>query len=202
MKYLVSFSISVLAAFMVLSVMPVYGEAEIYNDVLRLHVIAESDSPSDQALKLKVRDAVLECIGKEIGDCKTVYEALSAVHGMKDEITESAERCIQENGEDCTVKVELGKERYPRREYDGATLPSGVYSSLRVTLGEGDGKNWWCVLFPTLCMGFAKAEADEGEHIAVGFTPREYRMITGQSGGVKIRFRILEILSEVIGFEY
>ena len=79
-------------------------------------------------------------------------------------------------------------------------MPAGTYHSLRVTIGEGEGKNWWCVLFPTVCVRFA--EADEEAYIAAGFTPEEYRIITGSEGKLRIRFRVLEILSELIGFDY
>ena len=74
-------------------------------------------------------------------------------------------------------------------------MPAGTYHSLRVTIGEGEGKNWWCVLFPTVCVRFA--EADEEAYIAAGFTPEEYRIITGSEGKLRIRFRVLEILSEL-----
>ena len=202
MKYLISFSLAVLIAVGVLSFMPVWGESEIYNDVLRLHVIAESDSTADQELKLKVRDAVLMCVSENVAQCENFDEAYEIIDSMKDEIRSAAIRCVRENGEDCSIKVELGREKYPRREYDSAVLPAGTYNSLRVTLGEGKGKNWWCVLFPTICTGFAQKEPDKIEYIATGFTPEEYKLITGESGEVKIRFKVLEMLSEILGFEY
>ncbi|MBP3378861.1 MAG: stage II sporulation protein R [Clostridia bacterium] len=202
MKYLVSFAASVLVATIILSVMPVYGETEIYNDVLRLHVIAESDSEEDQALKLKVRDAVLECVSASISECETYEDAYEVIDSMRDEIIIAAEKCVEENGENCTVSLALGREKYPRRDYDGTVLPAGVYNSLRITLGEGEGKNWWCVLFPTFCMGFARKSEQSEEYVATGFTPQEYRMITGESGEVRVRFKILEMLSEVLGFKY
>ena len=195
MKFLVTFTSSVLAAVLLLSVLPVHGESEIYNDVLRLHVIAESDSEEDQALKLKVRDAVLGCVSKAVADCGGFEEAYSTVEGMLDEIRITAEECAERNGESRTVRVELGREEYPRRDYGNACLPAGVYQSLRVIIGEGKGKNWWCVLFPTVCMRFASAGQEE--YIAAGFTPEEYRIITGDSGTVKVKFRILEILAEL-----
>ncbi len=202
MKYLVSFALAVLIAVGVLSFLPVWGESEIYNDVLRLHVIAESDSEEDQALKLKVRDAVLECVSERVSECETFDEAYNVIDGMREEIRAAALDCVRENGYDCSVQLELGRERYPRREYDGAALPAGVYNSLRITLGKGEGKNWWCVLFPTFCMGFSEKGVAGEEYIATGFTPEEYRMITGESGEVKIRFKVLELLSDILGFDY
>lgn len=201
MKGLTLFAVSALVAATVLTLMPVHGEAEIYNDVLRLHVIAESDSEEDQALKLKVRDAVLTCVSENLADCENYDEAYAVIDGMQDEIKSAAQSCVIENGEECSVTVELGREKYPRREYDGVTLPSGVYNSLRVTLGEGEGRNWWCILFPSICTSFAKADTSP-EYVAVGFTPSEYRMITGERGKVKIRLKILEVLSEAFDFDY
>ncbi len=197
MSVLIRLTASVLMASVFLSVLPVEGEHRIYEDVLRLHVIAESDSADDQALKLKVRDAVLDCVSGAVGDCASFEEANAVVGLMSAEIQSAAEACVRENGGDCAVTVELSPETYPRRDYGSACLPAGVYQSLRVTLGDGAGKNWWCVLFPTVCIRFAGESADEDAYIAAGFTPEEYRIITGNDGGWKIKFRILEILADV-----
>ena len=200
MKHITSFAASVLTAAVILSILPVYGETQLYDDVLRLHVIAQSDSDADQALKLKVRDAVLDCMSGHMDDCETIGDALTVTEDMLDEILETAEECLRENGSDCTAAVELGREKYPRRDYGASVMPAGTYHSLRVIIGEGQGKNWWCVLFPTVCVRFA--HADEDAYIAAGFTPEEYRIITGSEGKLKVRFRVLEILSEIIGFAY
>ena len=200
MKHIVSFAASVLTAAVILSILPVYGETELYDDVLRLHVIAQSDSDADQALKLKVRDAVLDCMSGQMDDCETIGDAISCAEDMRDEIRAAAEKCLRENGSGYSVSVELGREKYPRRDYGASVMPAGIYHSLRVTIGEGEGKNWWCVLFPTVCVRFA--QADEDAYIAAGFTPEEYRIITGAEGKLKVRFRVLEILSEILGFAY
>ncbi len=199
MKFMVSCAASVLIAAVLLSLLPVHGESEIYEDVLRLHVIAESDKAEDQVLKLKVRDAVLAYVAGEVGECDSFEEAYERVDQKRDGILGAAVECLRENGSDCSVQILLGEEKYPRRDYGTAVLPAGVYPSLRVVLGEGKGQNWWCVLFPTLCMGFASEEntADEEACVATGFTPAEYRVITGSTGKYKVRFRILEILSEL-----
>lgn len=202
MKYLISFASSVLIASVLISFMPIFGEAGIYNDVIRLHVIAESDRSEDQELKLKVRDAVLECVSDAVEGCSDVGEAYNTVDAMRDKIAAAARRCLDENGSDCAVNVELGRERYPRREYGSATLPAGVYNSLRVTIGAGEGHNWWCVLFPSVCMKFSSAALSDDDIAAVGLTPSEYRVITGESGKVKVRFRLLEIFSSLTGIEY
>ncbi len=199
MKFLVTFFSSILVCSLILSVVPCMGEAEVYNNILRLHIIAESDATEDQELKLKVRDAVLEYLSATVSECASFEEAYETVAALESEIASAAKDCIFENGQSCSVSVELGNEKYPRRDYGDTVLPAGEYASLRITLGEGEGKNWWCVLFPSVCTGFAK---DSEEYAAVGFTPREYKIITGQGKGWKVRFRLLEVLSEIIGFEY
>jgi len=199
MKFLISLTASVLAAVSVLSILPVSGEHRIYEDVLRLHVIAESDSEADQALKLRVRDAVLDCVSEKVEKCTSFGEANAAVGAMLGKIRAAAEACVREHRADCSVEVVLSPEKYPRRDYGSSCLPAGVYQSLRVTLGEGAGKNWWCVLFPTVCIRFADGTAGEDAYVAAGFTPEEYRIITGDSGEWKVKFRILEILSELLG---
>ncbi len=200
MKHLTSFAASVLIAAVLLSILPVYGETELYDDVLRLHVIAKSDAAEDQALKLMVRDAVLDCMSGIMDDCGTIDEALAVTEDMLEEIREAAEKCLRANGSDDTVSVDLGRENYPRRDYGASVMPAGTYHSLRVSIGEGEGQNWWCVLFPTVCVRFA--QADEEVYVAAGFTPEEYRIITGSEGKLKVRFRVLEILSEILGFAY
>lgn len=195
MKYLLSFVSSVLIAAVLVTLAPVHGEHQIYEDVLRLHVIAESDSDEDQALKLKVRDAVLDCVSSGVGNCSDIYEAYDTVEKMLGEIEDSARGCVAENGKSCSVTVTLGEENYPRRDYGETILPAGKYKSLRVILGDGEGHNWWCVLFPSVCMKFASPD----EYAEASLTPAEYKLITRQSGKVKVRFRILEILEEITG---
>ena len=200
MKHITAFAVSVLIAAVILSLLPVYGETKLYDDVLRLHVIAQSDSAEDQELKLKVRDGVLAYMSEEMESCNDIEDALAAAENMLDEIRSAAEMCLRANGSDYDVTVELGRENYPRRDYGASVMPAGNYHSLRVTIGEGNGQNWWCVLFPTVCVRFARA--DENEYVAAGFTPEEYRIITGAEGKLKVRFRVLEILSEILGFAY
>lgn len=200
MKLLIRMTASFLSSVAILGILPIFGEQRIYDDVLRLHVIAESDSVADQTLKIKVRDAVLDCVSDTVAKCETFDEANAAVANMLDEIKDVAEECVAENNADCSVCVTLSSEKYPRRDYGSSCLPAGVYRSLRVTLGEGAGHNWWCVLFPTVCIRFAGEKADEEAYIAAGFTPEEYRIITGD-GKWKVKLRILEILSELLSHE-
>lgn len=201
MKFLLNFSISVILAAMLLSVLPVRGEEKIYNEVIRLHVIAASDSDEDQRLKLCVRDAVLDAIENAVGETDSYEESYEIIEGMKDELAETASKALMEEGCEDAVQVEFTPENYPVREYDGYTLPAGRYQSLRIVIGEGEGHNWWCVLFPSVCR--SKAEVVKEDYLAAGFSSSQYEMIKGNSAKkYKVRFKILEILSGVIGYDY
>lgn len=120
--------------------------------VLRLHVIANSDSPTDQALKLEVKDRIVTRMGEEFIDVKNAEEARSIALNQKDEIKELAEAVVASRGYDYPVAVYIGEFDFPTKSYGNVVLPQGRYEAVRVVLGEGAGKNWWCVLFPPLCM--------------------------------------------------
>ena len=123
------------------------------------------------------------------------------ISGCLDEIESEAALTLLQNGCDCSITAELVYEEYPTRYYDGFTLPAGTYRSLKVTIGEGDGRNWWCILFPSVCISDAVSAQDE--YIEAGFTPEQYRIIdNGSPRRYKVRFKILEILSDLVGFNY
>lgn len=200
MKILVSFCAAVLCAAALISCFPVRGEEQIYDNMIRLHVLAESDSEEDQARKLQVRDAVLEVLGDRMEEADSYGDAAAAVSSLLGEIEEAARKTVQ--GE-CTIRAELGRETYPVRIYGNYTLPAGEYTSLRVILGEGEGKNWWCVLFPQLCTARASESEFYEDFIAAGFSPEQYHLIRSESDvRYRIRFRILEILAQWTGWDY
>ena len=179
-----------------LAVLPVHGESEIYSNVLRLHVIANSDSEDDQNLKLLVRDAVLA--EAQILLCNVYDRAKAEETVMQNiEILRSvAERTVFDNGYDYPVAIELGKEEYPTKNYESCSFPAGEYTSLRILIGEAAGQNWWCVLFPPLCLS---AATDADAFASVGITDNQYQIITdSESTKYKIRFKILESFSEAI----
>ena len=193
-KFVLICCISFLAVFTLLSILPVNGEEEIYDNMIRLHVLANSDSPSDQALKLSVRDAILEKATEiKASDSNEAYiKTEKALKGFED----AAERVIKEKGYPYSVKVTLGEERYPERTYDSFTLPEGTYTSLRVLIGDAEGKNWWCVLYPPLCT--AAASKEEEVFIAAGFTGEQYEAITdSENKTYKIKFKIVELFKEI-----
>lgn len=182
-----------------IGLLPVHGEAEIYDNVLRLHVLANSDSEEDQALKLAVRDAML-AVGNGLFDgVQSRHEAEAILMENLELFEDAASRVIAESGKNYPVRFELGEEEYPERTYDSLCFPSGNYLSLRVIIGEGEGQNWWCVLYPPLCMSAATAERREEEaFIAVGLTGDQYRVITETAKPTyRARFKMLEVFERV-----
>ncbi len=195
-RLLIAF-LTVCAVLLTVGLLPVHGESEIYDTVVRLHVLANSDSEEDQALKLKVRDAVLQAAAPLTEGCNTQDEAVAKLNANLSVLQAAAERVIAEEGYAYPVTVTLGKEEYPRRDYDSFCFPAGTYVSLRVCIGDAEGQNWWCCLFPRLCLGAAsvsKKNAEE-ECISVGLTPSQYKIITESDKPVyKVRFKLLELI--------
>lgn len=190
-KALICFCTLVFIAAVLLPLLPLEGEAQVYDSAIRLHVLANSDSDEDQALKLKVRDSILELVSKEIEGCNTRYDAQCKVEDIRDDITIAAQNRIYAEGYDYAVHVTLDNEYYPTREYEGVRMPAGTYLSLRVLIGDAEGQNWWCVLYPPLCTSAAKPESTLKE---AGFTPSQIRILTeGESPRYKLKFKILEM---------
>lgn len=197
MKKCVALAVSVLVATVLLSFLPIHGEEQIYDNVIRLHVLAVSDSEEDQAVKLMVRDRVLETLSPLLTDVHDRDTAEAIVTDHLSDIQKSAEETLRALKRTESVSVILIDETYPTRAYEGFTLPAGKYLSLRVILGEGEGKNWWCVLFPSVCGRFA-VENVEDAYREAGFTPEQYRLITHTDApDVQVRFRLLEWLSSL-----
>lgn len=175
---------------------PKSEDYDIYDKIIRLHVLANSNSDEDQALKLKVRDGMLETVAALLEACETKEEAEELLKDNTDMLRENAEQTLKENGSSYSVSVCVGQEKYPEREYEGLRLPSGEYCSLRVMIGEAEGKNWWCVLFPPLCVGAASGIKEE--LVSVGFTPDQIRVLTDtESPKYRIRFKILDIIGSI-----
>ena len=190
-----------LVILMALSFLPVHGEQEVYDTVVRLHVLANSDSEEDQALKLKVRDAVLEAASPLIEGCTTQAQAIEVLNQHLSDLEAAARGVIEAEGRQDAVTVLLGEEDYPTRTYESCAFPAGRYVSLRVCIGEAAGQNWWCCLFPPLCLSAATAKSDnEDAFIQVGLTKDQYGIIT-ETGKTKykVRFKLLEVLEDWFG---
>ena len=189
-KRLLTVTFIIIGLCMILTLIPIHGEEEIYSTTLRLHVIANSDSEEDQTLKLCVRDEILKATGDIFRECKSREEAERLVNENMEAIRRCAEKTVRSAGYNYPVSIILGKEEYPTKNYEGACFPSGVYSSLRVIIGEGDGQNWWCVLFPPMCVG---AASHSDASIQVGLNTDQYNIITeNDDPKYKIRFKLLE----------
>lgn len=187
---------SAFAAFIIaviLSVADFEGDCKnIRQEVLRLHVIANSDSYEDQLLKLKVRDNVLEK-GKSIfGISDNKNDAKKALEINQKLIESAAEEEIRKNGYDYPVKVEIGKSRFPTKTYGNITLPAGEYDALRVIIGEGSGKNWWCVMFPPMCL----PAASEDVKIDDVMNEKELQLVES-SPKYEVRFWIIEKIESI-----
>ena len=152
---------------------------QVRQEVLRLHILANSDSAADQAVKLLVRDAVLEETGELFSAAGTLEEARKTVEENLPAIEETARRVLRSKGCSYPVKAELTRMYFDTREYDGTTLPAGEYQALRLCIGRAQGKNWWCVMFPPICVPAAGLEEGEtaGEQTGAGEDRRALRDI-------------------------
>lgn len=183
------------------TVLPVHGEMGLYDNVIRLHVLAASDSEADQALKLQVRDAVLAYTEPLLQGVTDRAEAEELLRAAIPELEAVALQTVRENGSLDGVCVTLGQERYPTREYEQLAFPAGEYLSLRVQIGKAAGQNWWCVLFPPLCMTAAVDRSQtEATCLAAGLTGEQYRIIADtDSTKYKLRFKFLEVAEGLLG---
>ncbi len=196
-NFLVLFSCLLLAVG-VIFVLPAAGEEALYHDVIRLHVLAPSDREEDQQLKLLVRDEILAVYSDRLKEAGNIEDAALLTEGLLTEIRKTAEGVVKREGYSYPVSVSFGEERYPTRSYGAYDFPAGTYRSLKIVIGEGAGQNWWCVLFPPLCLNLSvTAPADDS--LAVGLTPEEYALISGGEGGYRVKFKTLEVLEELFG---
>lgn len=154
------------------------SEANIFDNVVRLHILAEDNSAEAQEVKLLVRDAILNEYGALFSESTSVDSAGDVAESHLRDIEATANRVLAENGMDYSAKAEFGMEEYPTRVYENVTLPAGTYRSLRLLLGKGEGKNWWCVLFPPLCTDAADSDdfssANVNENDTAVFTNKKY----------------------------
>lgn len=185
-----------------------YGKGEdlqtdIASKIIRFHVIANSDSKDDQALKLKVRDKVLEYMQPKLKNSKSIDESRKIIKENDEEIMAIANKVIKENGYDYSVKSTLSNENFPIKTYGNITLPQGKYEAYRIIIGTGKGQNWWCVMFPPVCFvdvtkGQISYKQTE-EQMKKVLSPEEYKVVDNQLNksnnkkDIKVQFKLLEI---------
>lgn len=162
-------------------------QAALSSRLVRLHVIAASDDEYEQALKLRVRDAVLEYLEPELAGVEDSAAARERISGLLSGIARAAASAAEGRG----VTVTLSREDYPTRQYEGFALPAGEYDSLRVIIGEGQGRNWWCVVFPPLC-----TDSVGNTEVLAAMSGDDYGIIS-ESEGYELRFRTLELWGEL-----
>ena len=163
---------------------------DMRQNILRIHIIANSDSKADQEVKLKVRDALLKECGELFSDCESLEIAEEKAKENTDKFKNISERVLKENGFNYKSAAKIGKSFFDTREYEDFTLPAGYYNSLIITLGEGKGHNWWCVIYPSVCIGSSgekleKAVSKKSSEIAEN--PQKY----------KIKFKAVEIYEKL-----
>ncbi len=190
MKIKVVVALAVIAAFIFNIAGFAADCAEVRRDVLRLHVVGASDSDFDQNLKLKVRDAVLEKGGVIFEGTVTADEAEKIITPRISELKAAAEAVLMENGCNYGVDITVSEEYFATRCYENFTMPAGVYTAVRVNIGSAEGRNWWCVMFPPLCLPAATADAD------AFFTDDEMKVVSS-SPEYEPRFKIVEIIESI-----
>lgn len=167
----------------------------VKDDVVRLHILANSNSEIDQEVKLKVRDALLETNATILGNGVTTENAKEYFEKSKDTLLKTANKTLEENGFDYDVKISLQEEYFETRTYGDLTFPAGQYTALKVVLGEGEGKNWWCVMFPPLCIPAADG-LETNESTADYLTESGEKIVSGGNKYI-VKFKILEIYEEL-----
>lgn len=165
---------------------------EVRSDVLRLHVIANSDTSVDQNLKLRLRDYILQ-EGKDIfNGSVNVENAVEKIEPVLPELEKSAKAFVNRAGFDYDVKIILSNEYFTTRTYETVTLPAGKYLALRVVIGSGEGHNWWCVMFPPMCV----PAADKKDEIENVFSEKEIKLVESKPK-YEPRFKVVEIYEQL-----
>ena len=174
------------------------SETALASRVLRLHVVANSDSEGDQARKLLVRDAVLARASQLLEGVHDRQEAEAILAPHLDELAQAGAEALARTGSHDQVSAALTGQWFPTKEYDGFALPAGQYRALQVTIGAGEGRNWWCVVFPPLCLASVAEESVETAAEGV-LSEDQVALITGRDGGYVLKFRLIEWWQELTG---
>lgn len=198
----------------VLSMMTVCVNSEVKNledasknykdKLIRFHVIANSNSEKDQELKLKVRDEVIKYLKPKLSNSASIKESEEIINKENNELEKISKNIIAENGYNYDVKVGIKYSKFPTKQYSNIVLPAGEYKALKIVIGKGEGKNWWCVMFPPLCF----VDEDNGvidkatdKKLKSILTKDEYDLICQktkkQSSKIKVKFKLVEILKEI-----
>ena len=172
---------------------PETKQSQFADELIRLHVIANSDSPEDQALKLKVRDQLLLNFGKDFSETQTMEQARETIEANLSELEKVALHEIKRQGYNYPVKAQLGVWPFPTRVYGDEVYPAGEYEALRIVIGEGKGANWWCVMFPPLCfvdVSSSTAERPEPDDL---YQTEQKESVTEEQETIVYTFKAVEL---------
>lgn len=188
--------------FILLNILSIYAQGErekIADNVLRLHVVGESNSESDQSLKIKVRDEILLKYGKVLSSVKDKNEAIIRAQALKEEMIKAAEKVLRENGSEAEISLDIERCRFPLKVYGNIRLPGGKYDAVNIKIGEAKGENWWCVMYPPLCFEFCsegKMTEESLDILKKSLGEKRFSLISEDSREVKIKFKLLELFSK------
>lgn len=173
-----------------------HEQSELVNDVLRLHVLANSDSIEDQTLKLKVRDRILEEAELILPDNSSVDQAAKILKNNLEKLAAAGAQVVAEEGYGYPVLAEVCETWFPTKQYEDFSMPAGQYQALRIVIGEGEGQNWWCVVFPPLCLSSASESLQETA-LKAGMSEQQVAMLTGETEGYVIKFKAIELWEQL-----
>ena len=193
MKLLIKSACVAFVLTVIYSMIPFQAEcADIPEEVFRLHILANSDSEEDQNLKLKVRDKVLKYTESLFEKAQSKEEAENIISDNLQSISNTAYREVLNNGCDYTVKAEITNMYFTTRYYENYTLPSGMYDALRITIGEGKGHNWWCVMYPSICISTEEVQDEKAKEV---FDEQQYDIVKNEQ--FQYKFKIVEIFEKI-----
>ncbi|MBR6825633.1 MAG: stage II sporulation protein R [Oscillospiraceae bacterium] len=188
--------IVLLAGFLLFSSESLMIQRSLSKKTLRLHIVANSNSKADQEQKLRLRDHLLAEIGMILENCNSLGEAEEKLSASLERLEAISRAFLAGEGSSYQVSAQLSKERFPTRDYGLFALPSGEYHSLRMTVGEGKGENWWCVVFPTLCNASTTEEMEQFAETG-GYDREEISLITKERRGYTMRFMVVDWIREL-----
>lgn len=197
------------AVVFVCGLMYFYGKAtdgdkmqrDIAEQVIRLHVVANSDSEEDQQLKLEVKEEVVQMLRDELIQDTSVISAQQTLRDHLREVEQTASDYIQRKGYDYEVKAELGTCYFPVKQYGDMTFPAGEYKALKVNIGKHEGKNWWCVMYPTLCFvdsTYQIVPEESKEKLKENLSEEEYESLLTSGEDVEYGFKIVDFLADLL----
>lgn len=207
-KYRVGILISILIGLIIIITLIIGGEVkhieactyDYKEKLIRFHVIANSDTEEDQQLKLKVRDAVISYLQPKLENSSSIEESEKIIKSEYDNLEKISRNIIDKNGYDYNVEIGLTYSNFPAKQYSSVVLPAGKYKALKIIIGDGKGKNWWCVMFPPLCFlddenGVIDEKTDQ--KLKEILSPKEYELIMAknksQVKNLKLKFKIAEL---------